>query len=237
MQQEPREKYVVRENVPEVPGVRTLKLSREDGSIPSYKPGQCITVYFPETGTPEGKAYSISSAPWEGTMNITVRAMGEFSNRLSAMVPGDIVTGSEPLGYFYSESEDRPLVMLAGGTGIMPFRSMVMDAARNNPARELRLFYSSRTMADIIFAGFFDEMWAAHENFGVQYFVTREKDVPQPIIQGRMSAEAVLRKLPDAAAAEFLLCGSIPFVRDMWRDLRSSGVAEEALYTEAFFSA
>jgi ferredoxin-NADP reductase len=236
MQQEPRESYIVREKTAEAPGVFTLKLSRGDGTIPKYTPGQCITVYFPESGTPEGKAYSISSAPWEGTMNITVRAIGEFSNRLCAMKPGDRVVGSAPLGYFYSESSERPLVMLAGGTGIMPFRSMIMDAARNNPSRDLMLLYSSRTMSDIIFGDLFDEVWAARGHFDVRYFVTREKNLPKPIIEGRMGADAVLDATPEPSNTEFLLCGSIPFVRDMWRGLRERGVPEEALYTEAFFS-
>ncbi len=236
MQQEPRENYLVKEKSPEVPGVFTLKLSRDDGSVPFYIPGQCITVYFPESGTPEGKAYSISSAPWEDTMNITVRAMGEFSNRLCAMNLGDRITGSAPLGYFYSELKESPLVMLAGGTGIMPFRGMIMDAAKNNPSRKMALFYSSRTTADVIFGKVFDGVWSEHENFKMQYFVTRERNLPPPIIPGRMNASAILSGVPGASESEFLLCGSIPFVRDMWRGLRDKGVPEEAIYTEAFFS-
>jgi ferredoxin-NADP reductase len=236
MLQDPRETYVVREKILEAPGVSTLKLSRDDGSVPSYIPGQCITVYFPESGTPEGKAYSISSAPWEGAMNITVRAIGEFSNRLCAMVPGERITGSLPIGYFYSESTEAPLVMIAGGTGIMPFRSMILDAAKNNSSRRLALFYSARTLHDIIFANTFDNLWSGREHFSVQYFITREKSLPCPIIQGRMDASAILRDLAHGSESEFLLCGSISFVRDMWRDLRSNGVQEEQLYTEAFFS-
>ena len=226
----------MKDKLVETAGVCTLKLVRDNGSIPSYVPGQCITVYFPESGTPEGKAYSISSAPWEDAMAITVRAMGEFSNRLCAMSPGDRITGSEPLGYFYSESSENPLVMLAGGTGIMPFRSMILDAAKSNPSRKLALFYSARTMADIIFGNAFDAAWSGLENFSVQYFVTREKDTPRPIIQGRMNADTIVRNVPHHAENEFLLCGSISFVRDMWRDLRDKGVPEEQLYTEAFFS-
>ncbi len=236
MLKDPRETYVVREKILEAPGVSTLKLLRDDGSIPAYIPGQCITVYFPESGTPEGKAYSISSAPWEDTMNITVRAIGDFSNRLCAMTSGDRITGSLPLGYFYSESGEAPLVMIAGGTGIMPFRSMILDAAKSNPSRNLSLFYSVRTMDDIIFANTFDIVWSGRENFNVQYFVTREKAPSCPIIQGRMNASAILRNLVHGPEGEFLLCGSISFVRDMWRDLRSSGIPEEQLYTEAFFS-
>lgn len=236
MQQEPKETYVVREKTVEAPGVCTLKLTRADGSIPAYIPGQCITVYFPESGTPEGKAYSISSAPWEDAMRITVRAIGEFSNRLCALEAGDSITGSAPLGYFYSESSETPLIMIAGGTGIMPFRSMILDAAQNNPSRRLELFYSARTVSDIVFADTFETVWSVRGNFGVRYFITREEDPPAPLNRGRISAETVLRDVPGDASSEFMLCGSISFVRDLWRDLRRKGVPEDRLYTEAFFS-
>lgn len=236
MQPEPKELYRVKEKLAETPGVFTLKLLRDDNTIPPFTPGQFITVYFPELGTPEGKAYSISSAPWEDTLHITVRAMGEFSNRLCAMNPGDQIIASKPTGYFYSESDERMLVMLAGGTGIMPFRSMILHAAKHTPSRKLALFYSSRTASDIIFGKIFDDLWIVADHFDVHYFVTREKNLPEPIITSRMNADSILSAIPDAPEPEFLLCGSIPFVRDLWRDLRDKGVPEETMYTEAFFS-
>jgi len=236
MKKQLNEQYIVKENTAEAPGVRTLKLSREDDTIPSYVPGQYITVYFPELGTPEGKAYSISSAPWEDTLHITVRAMGAFSNRLCAMNPGDRITASEPLGYFYSESTDSTLVMIAAGTGIMPFRSMIVDAVKNNPSRRIKLFYSSRTFHDIVFEKLLDGLWVTHDHFDLQYFITRQDTLPSPIIHSRMNADYILKGVSGCPKPEFLLCGSIPFIRDIWRDLRSKGVPEDSLYTEAFFS-
>lgn len=226
--------YTVTDAVREALGVTTLILASADG-IPSYIPGQFITVYLPELGTPEGKAYSISSAPGE-PLSITVSARGEFSRRLCSLSPGDTLAASAPSGYFYSESETSTLVMLAAGIGVAPFRSMMQDAARKNPARRLMLFYSSRTMADVVFSKTFDELAAAHENVEVRRFVTREDELPAGVTCGRMSAEAVARRAAEASDPEFFICGSISFVRDLWRGLRSAGVGEDRLYTEAFFS-
>ncbi len=63
MVEEKRQQYIVRKKIAEAPDVSTLELTLVGGGVPSFVPGQYITVYFPETGVAEGKAYSISSAP------------------------------------------------------------------------------------------------------------------------------------------------------------------------------
>lgn len=256
MAHEQKDEYVVQEKVVEAPGVFTLKLVRKDGTLPTYCPGQYVTVYFPETKTPEGKAYSISSAPFETTLNLTIKRIGEFSEHLTDLTPGDSLIASLPYGYFYSESKTSPLAMVAAGIGIAPFRGMLLDAVRTSPERRLALFYSNRTIGDIVFKKLLNELSATHPNFTATHFITRQENIPQDTIpdptkdskkesmlHGRMSANIILEKLKDVSTniteiteCEFLLCGSIPFVRDLWRDLKNAGISEEAIYTEAFFS-
>ena len=235
MSQELNTRYIVREIISETPGVSTLRLSLANGSIPKYVPGQFITVYAPELGTPEGKAYSISSAPHEKTLNITVKDMGKFSHYLCSRKQGDELEGSLPYGYFFSESRTTPLALICGGIGIAPMRSMLSAAARETPRRSVALFYSNRTAQDIIFKKTLDELGEDNKNIKVFHFLTREKAGP-PVTNGRISAKTILESLGGEQPAEFLLCGSISFVRDLWRDLRAAGVPEETIYTEAFFS-
>ena len=237
-----KKKYTVIGTVTEIPEVTTLYLSCES-DMPKHLSGQFITVYLPELGTPEGKAYSISSAPGE-QMSITVSARGEFSRRLSALTRGDTFFASVPSGYFYSESNNSTLVLLAGGIGIAPFRSMIIDSTKKNPSRSIHLFYSNRTMDTIVFHKTLEELVSAYPSLKVEHFITREENLPGGITSGRMSAKAImhtLEKLPEQGGdgdveREFFICGSISFVRDMWRDLKASGVDEDFLYTEAFFS-
>lgn len=233
---EPRERYVVREKVAEAPAVVTLKLSRDDGTIPFYQPGQFITVYFPELGTPEGKAYSISSAPSEPFLAITIKGMGEFSNRLCALQTGDALVASAPCGYFFSESLTSTLILIAAGIGVAPFRSIIINVLHNNPQRSILLFYSSRTVTDIIFGNLLKALEAKHKNLTSTHFITREEQTPKEMHQGRIHTPAILEEIKDGPDPEFLICGSISFVRDLWRGLRDAGIAEERLYTEAFFS-
>ncbi|MFA6158802.1 MAG: FAD-binding oxidoreductase [Candidatus Paceibacterota bacterium] len=236
MKQETRLRYRVVRVTKETEDVSTLDLEIPEGELPAYTPGQYLTVYFPESGTPEGKAYTISSAPSEKRFSLSVKAMGEFSHRLVSMRPGDTVTASLPYGYFYSESQDAPLVMIAGGIGVSPFRSMIVDIMGKNPARRLLLLYSGRTLSSMAFKGTFDELSRRNPTFQVRFFVTREEPVTPDVSVGRINGRRILEVAGDTAQAEFLICGSIPFARDLWRELKSLGVPEENMYTEAFFS-
>lgn len=221
--------FVVQESVRENYDTVTLSLACSDKSIPKYVPGQFITVYFPELGTPEGKAYSISSAPHEKRLTITVKAIGEFSHRLCAMQPGDYVLASLPYGFFYSENEDTDLIMIAAGIGIAPFRGTILSSRERTPGRKLSLFYSVRTETDRICAQELGSRVPLHQ------FITREPGSRIDATYRRMAAEDIL-STATADTAEYLICGSISFVRDMWRNLRSAGISEDRLYTEALFS-
>src|SRR3989344_4803772 len=186
MKEEIKKIYKEQEKIMETSDVFTLKLLIDD-QVSNYFPGQFITVYFPELGTPEWKAYSISSSPSENTINITVKSMGSFSRKLCSLEIGDNIMASLPYGYFYSESENTHLVMIAGGIGVAPFRSMIVNSIKLNQKRKLTLFYSNRSVDDIIFRKEFNEISLIHENFKVIYFITRQKIFDPCFVLGRMS--------------------------------------------------
>jgi ferredoxin-NADP reductase len=236
MQQENNRTYQVIEKIRQTADVVTVRFLPIDAPIPTYVPGQYIVAYMADSDTPQGKAYSISSAPDEPYMAITVKAIGPFSNYLSSLEPGGSFLGSDPYGFFYSESEESPLVMIAAGIGIAPFRSMIFDIASRNPLRPVHLFESSRTVEDVCFRAELDGLLARFPGFQATRFVTRQTDLPTGFSEGRITAQRVVDGLPEVPGREFLLCGSISFTRDIWRGLRACGVPEEQILTEAFFS-
>lgn len=215
----------------ETPDTVTLFLSCPDGN-PVFRSGQFINVFFPETGHAEGKTYSISSAPHEGHISITVKLHGTFSGKLHSLKAGDSFGGSLPYGYFFSEETPDTVVLIAGGIGIAPFRSLILDTLKYN-SQNIVLFYANKRKDVIIFKKEFDEL---QEKYGARirahYYLTQESD-PE-YLQGRIPVADVLEKLPEGSK-EFFICGSVPFVRDYWKALTQKGVPEETIYTEAFF--
>jgi len=244
MIQENKINYFATKIVTHAPNIKTIYLECRDGTGKAYTPvfraGQFINVYFPETGTPEGKAYSISSAPHEDILAITVKAVGEFSNKLHQLKVGDRLTASMPYGYFYTETETSELVMIAGGISIAPFRSMILDSLQKKPNRKLALFHSSRTYDESIFRDEFAVLEKRFPNLKVFRYVTRDKVANVGIIHERLKIEDIIgttdKAKLDIHTREFLICGSINFVGELWKGLRKAGVPEDVIYTESFFS-
>ncbi len=227
--------YLVQEVVPEADDVVTLHLRPLQDVIPSYKAGQFITVFFPETGHKEGKSYSLSSSPNESDMSITVHGVGTFSNKLIAKKVGDTINGSLPYGYFYSESEANSMILIAGGMGIAPLMSMIKYSPFLYPTRKIILFYSNKTSKSVVFKNELDELSQQSDgNLIVEYYVTQEPAAPFGV-KTRIPIHHIVKHQKQLADQEFFICGSIPFVRDYWRGLKDSGVVEEKIYTEAFF--
>lgn len=233
---ENKEEYRVVHKVLEAEDVVTLKLLGKNDKIHTYTPGQFITVYFPQSGTPEGKSYSISSIPTEQTLNITVKAMGEFSNRLCSLKLDDKVTISPPYGFFFSESSDSNMIIFAAGIGVAPFRSMISNMLSINPQARISLHLSNKSIGGIIFRSEFERLEKKHPNFKLTNYITRERNIPSSMINSRININSIMEKTPHVDLNEYFICGSISFVRDIWKDLRKVGVPEDLIFTEAFFS-
>lgn len=214
----------------EAPGVYTLELV--SSAEPRFLAGQFVTVALP--GHSEAKSYSLSGAPGKGSVAITVREAGAFSQAITAHEVGDTLELSPPLGYFFSEQPQASRLWLAGGIGIAPFMSMLRGAAAAGDLPPTLLLYSNRTADDVVFRAELDALQTAHPALAVRYFITRQEP-PAGMSAGRISKRDVAAALERFAPREIFICGSIGFVRDYWTALKGLGVPEEGLFTEAFF--
>jgi len=226
--------YTIQDIKKETANVFTLTLSY-DGKLPNFKAGQFITVFFPETGHVEGKSYSISNIISPNSFTITVKGIGVFSNKLISMKAGDTLSASLPYGYFYTESETSPLVLISGGIGIAPFKAMIQESLLKTPNRKIILFYSNKTSNDIIFKNEWEQLTEKYpETFKVNHYITQE-EVDDKSKSGRIPIVDIIEQSKTLSDPEFFLCGSIAFVRDYWRGLKEGGIPEISIYTEAFF--
>lgn len=124
----------------------------------SFIPGQYVHLSVP--GTSEHRSYSFANAAYESgqyTFYIKVLEQGAMSDYLSrGAQPGDEMTVTGPFGRFYLRPVDRPIVMVAGGTGLAPMLSMLDTLIANNDTdHPVRLLYGANA-ADELFA--FDQL-------------------------------------------------------------------------------
>ena len=197
-----------------------------------YTAGQYITVFFDDGSTPEGKAYSLSSAPHEKWLSITVKKVGEYSGRLHDLRAGDTFFISEAYGTFNPQTT-KPLICVSAGCGLSPVWSVLKDELRRNSSRVAHVFFSNKTTDTIPFADTLAEHEALHAGVSIHHYITRQDDVPQPMNKGHINLDDCLEAVKGEAV--YLVCGSANFVRDMWRGLVERGVDGGSISTETFF--
>jgi len=212
----------------------TLSLSLLDGSIPRYKSGQYLTVYFPDLSPTLGKQYSISSAPCEQIFRITVKAIGRFSDRLCSLENGDVFIASKPEGTF-CPTYRHPLIMLAGGIGITPFRSMIIESVNQRPTLPITLFYSAKLSQDMPFGIELYTFAQQRSSLSIERFATQESSPSSDMKYRRMRSDDILKYTSDNIFVEYLVSGSLSFVLDVKNILSNHGVDRAHILTEACF--
>jgi ferredoxin-NADP reductase len=136
-----------------------------------FRAGQAIDITLadpPETDA-EGntRTFSLASAPAEAELIIATRMRSSaFKRALKAAPPGLQLKMDGPTGSFtLHKNEHKPAVLMAGGIGITPFRSIVFDAVAEKKAHQIYLFYSNRKPEDAAFLGELQQVARDHSNF------------------------------------------------------------------------
>jgi ferredoxin-NADP reductase len=125
---------------------------------PGHQPGQHVAVRLTaEDGYAAQRDYSIASAPEPGALELTVQRLedGEVSPYLTETArPGDQLELRGPIGGWFAwpPADPRPLLLLAGGSGVVPLMSMIRTHAQVKSQVPVRLIYSARTPDDVIYA-------------------------------------------------------------------------------------
>ncbi len=136
---------------------RTTSLVLEPADWPGHRAGQHVDVRLTaEDGYQTQRSYSIASAPEDEYLVLTVERLddGEVSPYLTETVqPGDELELRGPVGgYFvWEESLGGPLLLVGGGSGVVPLRAMLRYHRAVGSDLPVRLLYSARTQADLIY--------------------------------------------------------------------------------------
>jgi ferredoxin-NADP reductase len=225
----------VDEVVEETPRVRTIVLAVPDW--PGHRAGQHLDVRLTaEDGYRAEREYSIASAPGE-PVAITVERLedGEVSPYLcDELRPGDGLELRGPIGgYFVWDAEDRgPLLLVAGGSGVVPLRAMIRHRQRSGGKEPVRLLYSSRTLEDVIYRAELDQLG---DDIEVVHTLTREQPTGWTGYARRVDA-ALLGEVawPADDGARAFVCGPTSFVEAVADGLVELGYPPGRVKTERF---
>jgi ferredoxin-NADP reductase len=219
----------------ETAAVSTIELDAPNW--PGHCAGQHLDVRLTaDDGYVAERSYSIASAPDE-PLAITVERLedGEVSPYLTdELRAGDKLELRGPIGgYFVWEPGDGgPLTLLAGGSGVVPLRSILRHRARTGSAVPARLLYSARTLPDVIYRAELDQ---DHDGAEVTYTVTRDQPPGWTGHTGRVDA-ALLAEVawPATASPLAFICGPTSFVETAAAGLVGLGYRPDRVKTERF---
>ncbi len=193
------------------------------------------------------RSYSVASAPDDFELiDLTVEHIpdGEVSPYFHEVVePGDVLEVRGPIGGPFTWTPDLagPLLLLAGGSGIVPLKSILMHRDLAAPETPALLLYSARGPEDIIYRKFLDRAGRTGAEVAVRCALTRRQP-PGWIGYARRVDPAMLRECIDElvgmdgnnAVPLCYACGPTGFVETAADALLSIGVSESAIRTERF---
>jgi ferredoxin-NADP reductase len=204
-----------------------------------HRAGQHVDVRLTaEDGYQAQRSYSIASAPEDSQLVLTVERLedGEVSPYLTdELRPGDELELRGPIGgYFAWESlQGGPLLMVAAGSGVVPFRAMLRHWAAGRREVAARLLYSSRTLEDVIYREALERV--AQEGADVQLTLTRHWPTDWQGHPGRVDRSLLAGVAwPPQRQPLVYVCGPTAFVEVVAEALVEAGHEPGRIKTERF---
>ena len=237
--------YRVTRIVDETGSVRSVYLVPADGhAAPTFKAGQYLTLRLTDVALPRNKVltYSLSSAPSDGMLRISVKRQGLGSGAIHRLAVGDTVEARLPAGTFVIDvTARRPIVFLAAGIGVTPLLSMakhvVFEMERTQRRRLVWFFHAAHDRTEQPFVRELAELATrTGETFRLIRFLTDTEDAASGKdfeLEGRPTIERLKTILP-FDDYDFYLCGPSGFMQDFRDGLVALNVNESRIHAETF---
>lgn len=190
----------------------------------SYEAGQFTEIHLQHQNADERGSkrwFTLSSSPTEKQLSISTHINDKnssFKKALAELEPGIELSIARPEGDFTLPKDSaRPLLFVAGGIGITPFRSMIKYLADIKEKRPIKLLYAVRSQDDLAFADLFKSYGAT---------VTT-------VIGERLTAEKIIKEVAHEDTLIYV-SGPEPMVEALDKDLKSAGVSKKNIKTDFF---
>jgi CDP-4-dehydro-6-deoxyglucose reductase len=219
------------------PDVAIVTLQLPASEALAYRAGQYVEFLLKDG---KRRAYSIACAPsLERPLELHIRHLpgGLFTDHVfGAMKERDILRFEGPLGtFFLREESDKPIVLLASGTGFAPVKALVEHLMHLKSTRPVRLYWGGRRPQDL----YMDELCRAWTTTmpDFQYVPVISDALPEDGWSGRSGYvhAAVMQDIPDLSSWQVYACGA-PVMVDAARSeyVAQCGLPAEEFYADAF---
>ena len=209
--------------------VRSFFLEPEN--MPAFIAGQFVAIALEEGGTE--RSYSIASQPGSKELElcIALKPDGYMSPALFAMQVGDTVFLSEPRGSFTLPDAQNEVCLICTGTGIAPFRSMILDALHKGDTRKFYLVSGNRLKQDALYHDEMLQLTASHSNFRYLPVLSREE---YPGFAHGYVHPVYETIFADGRDATFMVCGWTAMLSEARRRLKAMGYNRRQYHFEQY---
>ena len=192
------------------PGIMRIKIKLPNAQRLQFLAGQYIDILLADG---KRRAFSIASAPhFEDVIDLHIRHIdgGGFTGWVfEEMKVRDILRLEGPLGTFFIRNDkiDRPMILMGGGTGFAPLKSMVEDLLAHHDTRPLHLFWGVRNHAELYMHEQAQQWAQQNENIQYSFALSEPEDQNQVSAFTGFVHEAVLQQYPDLSAHDIYMSG------------------------------
>jgi ferredoxin-NADP reductase len=211
----------------EVDNVKTFVF--ESDQPVDWQPGQYMHYIFPhpsEDDRGEERWFTISAPPFKKNITITTRFTDDkgssFKKALKDMKIGDTIESDGPKGKFTIEDFNKQYVLVAGGIGVTPYHSMLLQFDHDGKMPDIELLYANRD-ENFVFGDEFSALEAKYPNLKIHKFVG-----------DRHIQAADLKPYANDQSKIIYLSGPEPMIEDFEKLLQDMGVSEDRLKTDFF---
>lgn len=224
------------------PDVALMKLQLPANMALKYRAGQYVEFILRDGSR---RSYSMANAPdllgEPPMLELHLRHMpgGKFTDHVfGTMKEKDILRVEGPLGsFFLREDSDKPIVLLASGTGFAPIKAIIEHMRAKGIARDVTLYWGCRSLSDLYLHDWALEAAASMSN--LRYVPVLSEPKPEDDWQGRRGFvhQIVMADLPDLSGHEVYACGAPVMVESAQHDfVARCGLPDEAFYADSFTS-
>ena len=212
-----------------------LSIKGEALSKLAFLPGQYVNLGIP--GSEQTRAYSFSSLQRDGEVSFLIRNVpgGLMSSFLTGIAKaGDSMSLAGPLGSFYLREIQRPLLLLAGGTGLAPFTAMLEKIAEHGSPYPVHLIYGVSNDFDLVELDRLQALSECIANFSFSACVANPQS--QHPLKGYVTQHIEPGHL-NQGDVDVYLCGPPPMVEAVNLYIREQGITPANFYYEKFAAA